>query len=301
MRILVIGNDSRIGGGLTTALLARGHNVIGTTRNVKNIKNQNEIFFDLASNDQPALPETEAAVVCAAMARFEECRNQPELAYRVNVEAPVAIANQLVPRGTHVLLLSTSAVFDCYEPLRKAESVRAPRSVYGRLKTEAESRLLERGQRTAVLRLTKVLNPEGGILTKWIDDLAIGEEIKAFEDHRFCPVPLCAAVDAIAAIIGSGETGLFQLSGANDISYLEAALHLASRLGRSPEKVIAVSAAANGVLMNEITPYTSLDTSRLSQMIGFVPPCAFDVIDTVYGPTLARAVHNNGRYKRKND
>jgi dTDP-4-dehydrorhamnose reductase len=289
MRILVIGIDSAIGGKLMAALLSRGHRVIGTTRNTTNINNPNVMFLDLASNDEPLLPETDAAVVCAAMARFEECHNQPKLAYRVNVEAPVAIANQLVPRGTRVLLLSTSAVFDCYEPLRKADSIRAPRSVYGRLKMEAESRLLEKGQGTAVLRLTKVLNSEAGILTKWIDDLAIGNDIRAFEDHRFCPLPLCAAVDAIAAIIGSRENGLFQLSGANDISYVEAALYLASRLGRPPKKVIAVSAAANGFLMDEITLYTSLDTSRLSQMTGFVPPRAFDVIDTVYGPALAQA------------
>src|SRR5262249_39772121 len=163
------------------------------------------------------------------------------------------------------------------------------RSVYGRLKTEAESRLLEKGQGTAVLRLTKVLNSGTGILTKWIDDLAVGKEIRAFEDHRFCPLPLCAAVDAIAAIIRSGESWLFQLSGANDISYVEAARYLASRLGRPPKKVIAVSAEANGLLMDEITPYTSLDTSRLSEMTGFVPPRAFEVIDTVYGSALARA------------
>lgn len=289
MRILVIGSDSTIGAGLTAALLARGHSVVGTTRNSKNIKKPNVIFFDLASDDQPALPDAEAAVICAAMTRFEECHNQPDLAYRVNVEAPFAIANQLVPRGTNVLLLSTSAVFDCYEPLRKADSIPAPRSVYGRLKMEAESRLLEKGQGTAILRLTKVLSPEVGILTKWIDDLSIGKEIRAFDDHRFCPLPLCAAVDAIAAIIRSGEIGLFQLSGANDISYAEAGLHLASRLGRSSDKVVAISAAANGILINEITPYTSLDTSRLSGMTSFVPPCAFDVIDNVYGPALARA------------
>jgi hypothetical protein len=41
--------------------------------------------------------------------------------------------------------------------------------------------------------------------------------------------------------------------------------------------------------MDEITPYTSLDTSRVSEMTGFVPPRAFDVIDTVYGAVLARA------------
>src|SRR4029077_19035936 len=236
MRILVIGIDSAIGGKLTAVLLARGHRVIGTTRNTRNIKNQNVIFLDLALNDQPALPEAEVAVVCAAMARFEECHNQPELAYRVNVEAPVAIANQLVPRGTRVLLLSTSAVFDCYEPLRKADSIRAPRSVYGQLKKEAENRLLDKGQWTAVLRLTKVLNPDAGILIKWIDDLAAGRKVRAFEDHGFCPVPLSAAVDAVAAIIACGGSGIFQLSGANDISYAEAALHLASRLHRSPKE-----------------------------------------------------------------
>jgi dTDP-4-dehydrorhamnose reductase len=289
MRILVIGIDSAIGSKLTAALLTRGHTVIGTTRNTRNIYNPNAIFLDLASNDEPMLPETDAAIVCAAMARFEECQNQPELAYRVNVEAPVAIANQLVPRGTRVMLLSTSAVFDCYEPLRKADSIRAPRSVYGQLKKEAETRLLDKGQGTVVLRLTKVLNPDAGTLKDWIDDLAAGQEIRAFEDHRFCPVPLSAAVDLIAAIIASGESGIFQLSGANDISYVEAAVHLASRLGRSRKKVIAVSAAVSGLSMDEITPYTSLDTSRVSEMTGFVPPRAFDVIDTVYGAALARA------------
>jgi hypothetical protein len=65
-------------------------------------------------------------------------------------------------------------------------------------------------------------------------------------------------------------------------------VHLASRLGRSRKKVIAVSGAVSGISMDEITPYTSLDTSRVSEMTGFVPPCAFDVIDTVYGAVLAR-------------
>src|SRR5262249_62145607 len=170
--------------------------------NYKTFHSLKVIFLALVSNAEPMLPETDAAVVCAAMARFEECHSQPELAYRVNVEAPVAIANQLVPRGTRVLLLSTSAVFDCYEPLRKADSIRAPRSVYGEIKKETESRLLDNGQGTVVLRLTKVLNPDAGILKDWIDDLAAGQEIRAFEDHRFCPVPLSAAVDLIAAIIG---------------------------------------------------------------------------------------------------
>jgi dTDP-4-dehydrorhamnose reductase len=289
VQILIIGVDGAIGGALAAALRARGHHVVGTTRKRANVCLPDTMFVDLASDDLAPLPAADATVICAAMARFEECRNQPKLAHRVNVERPVAIADQQLPRGGHVLLLSTSAVFDCLEPLRKADDVRSPRSAYGRLKAEAELRLLDSHKDAAVLRLTKVMRAEAGLLAEWIAALAAGRTVTAFDDHRFCPLPLASVIEAITVIMTSGENGLFQVSGVRDISYVEAALHLASRLGRPANQVTAVSAASAGIPTDEITPYTSLDTSRLSAMMGFVPPRPFDVLDSIYGPALARA------------
>jgi hypothetical protein len=39
----------------------------------------------------------------------------------------------------------------------------------------------------------------------------------------------------------------------------------------------------------ELTPFTSLATGRLSRLSGFVPPDAFEVLQDVYGPEIAAA------------
>lgn len=289
MRVLVIGIDGVIGGSLARSLLAHGHKVTGTTRRKAHIDLPDTIYFDLADGNAETLPEAEATVICAAMARFRDCRSQPPLARRVNVDRPIEIAERQLSRGARVLLLSTSAVFDCLKPNRKADDTRAPRSDYGQLKAEAETRLLELGKGTGVLRLTKIVQSTTGILQTWIDDLASGQTVTAFGDHRFSPLPLLPVVDTIGAILESEEGGLFQISGADDISYADAANMFAKFLGLPAGRVSVVSATKCGIVEGATTPYTSLDTSRLTAMTGFVPPRALEVLTSVYGPALERA------------
>src|SRR6202000_2023486 len=124
---------------------------------------------------RPALPEVDVAVICAAMARFEECRRHPELAYRVNVIAQLELGRSLTRAGARVILLSTSAVFDGRKACIEESEQRAPCSAYGRFKAEAESGLLDLGSAASVLRLTKVLKPNTGLLSEWIARLGAGE------------------------------------------------------------------------------------------------------------------------------
>jgi dTDP-4-dehydrorhamnose reductase len=285
---LIIGADGAIGRGLLQPLRERGHVAIGTSRRTDGAHRPQTVYLDLAANELASYPDADCAVICAAMSRFEDCRNQPDLAHRINVAKPLEIAQKLLSKGGRVLLLSTSAVFDCLAPLRNADDKRMPRSAYGRLKAEAEIRLLDMGRGASALRLTKVLRPSTGVLAQWIDTLAAGRTVTAFDDHRFCPLPLEAVIAAIIAIIESGESGLFQVSGASDVSYLEAAHYLAECLGQSKDHVIGVPAETAAISGDEVTPYTSLDTHRLTTMTGFVPPEPFDVLDAVYAAPLAR-------------
>jgi dTDP-4-dehydrorhamnose reductase len=247
------------------------------------------MFLDLAAEMLEPLPQVDIAVICAAMARFEECRNNPDQARRVNVEAPKEIADKVLASGGRVLLLSTSAVFDCLKPLRRADELCAPRSAYGRFKAEAEEAVLGFGAGAGVVRLTKVVRADSGIFPGWVESLMQGGPITAFEDHTLCPLPLALVVSVLTDIIECGEGGIFQISGAGDISYLDAARNLATHLGVPHEQVIATSAASAGLLPGEITPFTSLETSRLAAMIGFVPPEARAVLTGMYAEALARA------------
>src|SRR5215475_5391823 len=104
MRCLIIGMDGSFGGALSRSLQRLGHEVFATTR--RRDRAGEHLFLDLAA-PLPALPRVDVAVICAAMARLDECRRYPELAHRVNVEAPLEIARTLTQTGTRVILLST--------------------------------------------------------------------------------------------------------------------------------------------------------------------------------------------------
>ena len=288
LRILIVGGDGIIGGALERKLAIMGHDVAVTTRHRERVT-EGTVFLDLA-RPHVALARAKYAVICAAMTRFSDCREMPELARQINVTAPVALCADLVSRGTRVILLSTSAVFDGRTPHVGASKPPSPRSMYGRLKAEAERRVLALGENASVLRLTKVLSRETGILAQWVGELKSGRNIQAFDDHRFCPITLDNALDTIAALIeGGGESGIYQVSGSADISFVEAARHLAARIGVPPQRVTAVNAEECGVPAEEITPFTSLDTSRLSALTGFVPPQPYAVIDRAFATSLAPA------------
>lgn len=290
MRVLIIGGDGAIGMALAETLRADGHTVIGTTRRPERAGQHGMVFLDLAAPNLDVLPEADIAVICAAMARFEDCRTKPDLARQVNVSAPAVIAERMRKEGKRVLLLSSSAVFDCLAPKRRADEPYSPRSAYGRLKVDAEKAVLSLGEGTAVLRLTKIVRADGGIFPDWIAALAQGRSITAFDDHALCPLPMRAVTAALAAIVIRGGEGVFQVSGADDLTYAAAAREFAAELRVPIERVEGMPAEAAGLPVGEVTRFTSLDTTRLSSLTGFVPPRARAVLREAYGPQLSRAL-----------
>jgi dTDP-4-dehydrorhamnose reductase len=176
-------------------------------------------------------------------------------------------------------------IFDCMRPKAEADWRPAPRSVYGRLMAEAEMGVLALGG--TVLRSTKVMAVGVGVLAGWIEALRNGQSVQAFEDHRLCPLPLGDVINATLAIIEQPEGGIFQVSGDADISYADAARHIAHRLNIPSDRVEAVRAIDRGIPESEVTPFTSLDTSRLTALTGFQPPEPRAVIDGLFRGKLS--------------
>jgi dTDP-4-dehydrorhamnose reductase len=286
MRCLIIGVDGSFGGALSRSLQNLGHEVVATTR--RRERAGGHLFLDLAA-PLPLPPQVDVAVICAAMARLDECRRYPELAHRVNVAAPLELARTLTQAGSRVILLSTSSVFGCLAPHVEENASPAPRGVYARLKAEAEARLLELGSQIAVLRLTKVVKPNSGLLSEWMHHLGDGRPVRAFDDSRFCPLTMAHVVDAIAAVIEGGQGGVYHLSGAADVSYAQTVKFFAQRIGAATDLVEPMHGVDSGLPYEELTPFTSLATSRLSRLNGFVPPEAFEVLEEVYGAEIAAA------------
>jgi dTDP-4-dehydrorhamnose reductase len=282
MKTLVIGGDGGIGSALTNALVSRGDTVCQTTRRSAPA-GSSAIHLDLASFEiDKLLPGSDIAFFCAAITGFAACRMNESLARQVNVTSPLLLARRLVAAGTRVILLSTSAVFDWRSPRVQASCPPCPVTVYGKLKAEAEAAFSAFGAAASILRLTKVLTPTDILFNNWIEDLGQERSVMAFSDHHMAPVTLNDTIAALLAISRSSESGVFQISAKHDVSYYEAALHLASRLDVERLSVAEARASENGVLPEEIIHYSSLETSRIGALTGWEAPDPYSVIDEVF-------------------
>jgi dTDP-4-dehydrorhamnose reductase len=291
MRALVIGADGLLGAALSSAWRQRGHEIIGTTRRRDRARSGETIFLDLAEGNARVreLPRIEVAFICAAISRLAECRISPDVAEQVDVAAPIRIAADLVANGIRVVFLSSSAVFDCREQHMRADRPRNATSVYGRCKAAAEDGILALGEAAAVVRLTKVLTPHAPLLVNWIHALRNGREVAAFSDHRLAPIEVGHAVDALIAVGELGEGGVYQASGAYDISYVEVALYLAKRIGVPLQRVIGYPAMQGGIAPEDVLNFTSMDVGRLAARTGFEAPDPYRVVDVVLDAQTDRA------------
>lgn len=290
---IVIGGDSTIGSGLVRALMRRGHVVHSTTRRRVRATDERR-WIDLSDSDVSAarLPEAEVAYFAAAINGFAAARANPVLARQINVVGSAALARQLVRRGTHVVLLSSTAVFDFNEPLIPADLPVSPKTVYGRIKAEAEAEFLKLGPAASVVRLTKVLTADMPVFTNWLDGLSHAQHVVAFSDLRFAPIALSDAVAALFAVADDKGGGIYQFSASTDISYAAAARYLANEMGANPALVHEAKAVESGIPEEEIPKHTSLDMRRLALIMGRGPPDPYNVIGTVFKDAIAGACVN---------
>lgn len=238
-KILIVGGDGAIGSALAGYLPQTGLEVIKTTRR----KGGEGLFLDL--EDLPKnleFPGVSVAVICAGIGSVAQCESNPNLTARVNVEAPKRIIEEVVGRGGRIVFLSTTHVFDGEKSFYATGDERNPITNYGRQKAEVEFCLEEifPGQ-SAIVRLTKVLTPGGGLVKNWINAWRQGNPVDAFSDMYLSPVSLEFAVGALAKVIEESLSGKVHVSADGETSYFDFALELAERLGIERKLIRGIS------------------------------------------------------------
>jgi len=264
--ILVVGGDSLVGGAVAAVLRARGDQVLETSRRADRIAG-GALPLDLAADPAswPALPPLKGAVLCAAIARLQDCEREPVGSRRVNVEGVAALARRLAVAGVPTVFLSTDKVYDGFRPQRRREEPTCPTTEYGRQKAAAEAAM---PTEAAILRLSKVVSPTLALFVGWSRDLSAGRPIEPFSDLMMAPVPAELTAQVIVRLIDERRAGLFHLTGARDVNYVEAARVLVDILNCDPA-LVRPRAANVGVLP---VPYTALDMSLERSLWGLVPP-----------------------------
>jgi dTDP-4-dehydrorhamnose reductase len=217
-RLLVVGGDGLVGADLVRRLRWRGHDVVASSRR----PGHGDIRVDLAS-PPPALPRVDAAIICAAVARLDQCAADPAGSRRINVDGTLALARKLTAAGAGVVFLSTDKVTDGRRA--RAPRWRPPRPLteYGRQKAAAERGLLALPGAVAVLRLSKVLDASLPLLLGWATELTSGRPVDAFADMYLAPIDLPRIASLAEALALASARGIFHLTGAADRPYVELA------------------------------------------------------------------------------
>jgi dTDP-4-dehydrorhamnose reductase len=279
---LLVGGDSEIGRAAAAHL---GGHALTTTRQALHDGDTRialDLAGDLAGWEPPA--GVTSACILAAMARLADCEKNPAATARVNVTGTLALAERLSARGVHVLFLSSDKVFDGATPQMPPGAPTAPVSEYGRQKARIEAALgdeMRRGAPVAILRLSKVVSGETALLRDWAAALKAGSPIRAFHDMTMAPVPVATVVRAIEALMTARASGIFQLSGPRDVSYLDTGLFLAERFGADPSLVVRTSCVAAGAPIGAAPPHTTLDSRALAEQYGIAAPDAWRVLEDV--------------------
>ena len=236
-RTLIVGGDGMIGKALARRLSADGLEVTCTSRR----RRGGDLRLDLASIGDAARVTDgfDCVILAAAVTGRAACHLDPEGSSAVNVTAPVALAEPVLARGGQVVFLSTHAVLGGEKSFLKADAPYDPPDLYAEQKAEAEQRLQDLNGPTGltIVRPTKVLARDGGLIRNWISTIERRIAIDVYTDLVMAPISVGHVVEQIAAIITRRHLGIVHLSGAIELSYADFASELAQRMAWPGELV----------------------------------------------------------------
>jgi dTDP-4-dehydrorhamnose reductase len=211
VRILVTGVTGQVGGALVSRLAAN-HTVIAADRAMLDLSEPAAIAgrLDALTPDLIVNP--------AAYTAVDRAEDEPELAFRVNAEAPGAIARWAAGRGVPLVHFSTDYVFDGSGERSWREGDRTgPLSAYGASKLAGEDAVRAAGGTHLVVRTSWVYAAKGANFLRTITRLA-GErrELRIVSDQFGAPTSAGVIADAVVGIVAGGLSSLAQRFAAAD-------------------------------------------------------------------------------------
>jgi dTDP-4-dehydrorhamnose reductase len=206
MRILLTGITGQVGGALQ-APLSRLATVLAADRKRLNLSEPETIPWAL-DRLRPDMIVNPAAYTAVDLAEDER-----ELAYRVNAEAPAAIAEWAAQNGVPLVHFSSDYVFDgSGEAPWGEDDMPAPLSVYGASKFEGERAVMRSGCRHLIVRTSWVYAAEGRNFLRTIARLAAErKELRIVADQFGAPTSARTVAQAVLKMLRrelSGEGAL---------------------------------------------------------------------------------------------
>jgi dTDP-4-dehydrorhamnose reductase len=229
MRVLIFGASGLLG----KAVLREwnGDEVVGLTSRDADIREPQQ-EHKVVEESRP-----EWIVLAAAYTDVDGCEKNPDLAFAVNRDGAVNVAQAARQAGARLLFLSSDYVFDGKKasPYETGDA-RNPQSVYGRSKAEAEVRLLELMPDCCILRTSWLFGIGGKCFPDTILKLAASRSaLDVVDDQRGCPTFASDLAKAIVQLCRRGATGIVHVTNRGDCTWFEFAREIVRGAGLATE------------------------------------------------------------------
>ncbi|MDX2100265.1 MAG: NAD(P)-dependent oxidoreductase [Leptolyngbyaceae cyanobacterium bins.59] len=218
-----------------------------------------------------------------ALSKPNDCQNQPELSYTINVVASREIAGLCADREIPCAFTSTDLVFDGLNaPYRETDPV-SPVNLYGEQKVKAEEEMLARYPQTAVCRMPLmfgVAETAPSFLQPFVKMLRDRQELKLFVDEFRTPVGAKTAARGLLLALEKAQ-GRLHLGGRERISRYEFGQRMVEVLAL-PREGLQACRQADVQMAAPRPPDVSLDSSR-AFTLGYAPPSVREELEQLRG------------------
>lgn len=227
-------------------------------------------------------------VNAVAYTAVDQAETEQELAFRVNAEAPAALAAAARDTGALLIHYSSDYVFDGSKAAPYTElDVPNPLSVYGKSKLAGDQAIESSGADYLIFRTSWVYSSRGKNFVRTIVRLAAErEELRVVVDQIGAPTWARWIADATAQALaqsrqekalGNFRSGVYNLVGGGDTSWCGLAAAIVEHMRRDPkwsgvlktERVVPIP-AVDYPLPAKRPANSRLDCSALTQRFGVV-------------------------------
>jgi dTDP-4-dehydrorhamnose reductase len=257
MRITIFGATGLLGKALMRA--GTGHESRGFGSNDADIRDPKKVA-DMIQRTRP-----DWVVLAAAYTDVDGCETDRELAFDVNVRGAANVAHVAKQHGARLLFLSTDYVFDGTKTTPyEIDDPRAPRSVYGRSKAEAEVEVSKILPHCCIVRTSWLFGVGGKCFPDTILKLAATRPgLEVVDDQRGSPTYTVDLARAIFQLCRAGAEGIVHATNRGACSWFEFAREIVA--GAGLDTVIRPSTSDKFVRPAERPKYSVLSPTSLEK------------------------------------
>ena len=283
MSILLLGKDGQVGWQLQRSLAPHGP-VVACGRAECDLSDPARIR-SVIRQVKPLL-----IVNATAYTAVDKAESEPELAHRINGEAPGILAEEAARIGAMLVHYSTDYVYDGTKAGAWVETDPTnPQSVYGSTKLAGEEAIRAVGGKSLIFRTSWVFGARGANFVKTILRLAREKDsLNVVDDQIGSPTPaaLIATVTGVVLamlrrgqLLETGENRLYHLAATHPVSWCEFARSIVGLAGPAPGFDLRLMPEAIRAITTEQYPTPArrpansrLDCSRLESDFGLQMP-----------------------------